>query len=64
LGKNGQFMPDNKRRGIMHDVKVEDLPVARLGDEPIEKIGGYFQGQPYFLESRHGNEAYEIVGPA
>jgi len=64
LGRNGPVMPDGTRRKIMQDVYVSDLPEEVLNERPIEKIGLYFQDAPYFLESRHGDEAFEIPRPA
>jgi hypothetical protein len=63
LGMRGQFMPNGKLRWIQHDICVNDLSDAFLEDRPIEKIGSYFQGQPYFLESRLGDRAFKIPRP-
>ncbi|MEK7640827.1 MAG: hypothetical protein AAB389_02425 [Patescibacteria group bacterium] len=59
IGKNGPLMTDGERRGIQIDVETFDLPVVDLS-KPISKVGGYFRNRPYFLESRHGTQAFQI----
>lgn len=59
IGKVGPMMSSSWRRPIMIDFRTDGLPVVKL-QRPINKIGGYFRGRPYFLESRHGNEAYLV----
>ncbi|MEK7653938.1 MAG: hypothetical protein AAB345_01490 [Patescibacteria group bacterium] len=59
IGKNGPLMENGERRGIQIDVETFDLPVVDLS-KPISKVGGYFRNRPYFLESRHGTQAFQI----
>lgn len=59
FAKNGQYMPDGQKREIIHDIKLDDLPVVPV--KLIEKLGGYLMNEPYFLESRFGTEAFELA---
>lgn len=59
IGKTGPMKPDGERRKIGVDVEIDGLPVVSLA-KPINKIGGYFFDKPYFLESRHGIEAFQV----
>ncbi|MDP3999543.1 MAG: hypothetical protein Q8P76_03045 [bacterium] len=63
LGKNGPVLksgPDKgERHQIQNDIDVGGLPVVKI--DKIEKLGGYWNHQPYFLESLGGTEAYVIV---
>ncbi len=60
IGRNGPFLRNGQRRGIQIDVETADLPVVEI-PQKISKIGGYFRNRPYFLESRWGDEAYDIT---
>ena len=59
LGIDGAI---DKRKGtqhrIVHDIPTENLAVLPI--DPIEKLGGYWNDFPYFLESRTGKLAYYI----
>ena len=43
---------------ISNDVETEDLGTLEL--PPIEKLGGYFGGREYYLETLWDTEVYEI----
>lgn len=59
IGKTGPMMDANTRRPVVIDIPTNGLSVAKLG-RPIDKLGGYFRDRAYFLESRHGVEAYQV----
>ena len=63
IAKNGPILESGKKKGEKHvignDVDVSDLPVTTF--EKIDKLGGYWNHQPYFLESIGGTEAYKII---
>lgn len=63
LAKNGPILDSGKNKGqrhlIQNDLDVSDLPVVQF--EKIEKLGGYWNHHPYFLESVGGTEAYVIM---
>lgn len=63
LGREGPVVKrdrESKIHVIHNDVSVENLPVMSF-QKPIEKLGGYFLGRPYFLETRGGKSAYLIA---
>lgn len=49
----------NRQHQIKHDIPTGNLAV--LPTDPIEKLGGYWNIFPYFLESRTGKLAYYIL---
>ncbi len=59
IGKVGPMMNDTERRPIVIDLETDKFPVIKL-TRHINKVGGYFRDRPYFLESRHGNEAFQV----
>lgn len=59
IGKTGPMMDESNPRPIMIDFETRGLPVVKLA-QPINKIGGYFRNRAYFLESRHGVEAFLV----
>ncbi|OGY64226.1 MAG: hypothetical protein A3I89_02400 [Candidatus Harrisonbacteria bacterium RIFCSPLOWO2_02_FULL_41_11] len=63
LAKNGPILECGENKGERHvignDVDISDLPVVNF--EKIEKLGGYWNHQPYFLESVGGTEAFVIM---
>ncbi|MBI3046407.1 MAG: hypothetical protein HYY86_02635 [Candidatus Harrisonbacteria bacterium] len=62
IAKNGPILESGKNKGERHvignDVDVSDL--LEVNFEKIEKLGGYWNHQPYFLESVGGTEAFVI----
>lgn len=64
LAKEGQVVnwTTGERHKIGHSVNVNDLSVETV--YPIEKVGGYWNGVPYFLESRNGVFVYAIPEPS
>ena len=63
IAKNGPILESGEKKGKRHeignDVYILDLPVVNF--EKIEKFGGYWNHQPYFLESVGGTEAFVIM---
>jgi len=63
LAKNGPILESGEKREeryeIGNGVDISDLPVATF--EKIEKLGGYWNHQPYFLESVGGTEAFVVM---
>ena len=64
LGKDGPLVRIKKDHHRMHEIH-NDVPVADLMmvnfRMPIEKLGGFFLGRPYFLETRGGMNAYLVA---
>ncbi len=63
IGKNGPILESGKNKGKRHeignDIDISDLPVVTF--EKIDKLGGYWNHNPYFLESVGGTEAFVIM---
>lgn len=66
LGSSGPRLKNGKLHIIGNSVAVDDLPAISFDGrltkkcKAIEKLGGYWNHTPYFLETRGATEAYEI----
>lgn len=63
LGNNGPTLRSGKNKGQRHKIQngIDVFDLLPVSLEKIEKLGGYWNHQPYFLESVGGTEAYVIV---